>query len=118
MTVFPNDLPEISLGREIDFGIDLLLDTNPIYFPPDRMALAKLKELKSQLKDLVNKGFIRPSISPWSVAVLFVKKKDGSLRICIDYFQFNKVTINNMYPLHWINDLFLSNPRGKLHFKD
>lgn len=70
------------------------------------MALAKLKELKEQLQDLINKGFIHPSVSPWGAPVLFVKKKDGSLKLCIDYRQLNKVTIKNKYPLPRIDDLF------------
>ena len=65
-----------------------------------------MKELKAQLKDLLDKVFIRPSISPWGAPVLFVKKKDGSLRLCIDYHQLNKVTIKNKYPLPRIDDLF------------
>ena len=70
------------------------------------MAPAELKELKEQLKYLLDKGFIKPSISPWGAPVLFVKKKYGSLRICIDYRQLNKVTIKNKYPLPRIDDLF------------
>ena len=76
---FLDDLPGVPLEREIDFGIDLLPDTPPIYIPPHRMAPAELKELKEQLKDLLEKGFIRPSISPWCAPVLFVRKKDGTL---------------------------------------
>ena len=71
-----------------------------------QMAPAELKELKRQLKDLLNKGFIRPCISPWGVPVLFVNKKDGSLRMCIDYRHLNKVTVKNKYPLPQIDDLF------------
>ena len=82
---FPEDLPKVPLEREIDFGIDLLLDTQPISIPPYRIALAELKELKDNLKDLLDKGFIRPSISPWGAPMLFVRKKAGSLRMCIDY---------------------------------
>ena len=80
--------------------------TWPIFIPPYRMALAELKELKEQLQDLLSKGFIRPSVSPWGVPVLFVKKKDGSMRMCIDYRQLNKVTIRNKYPIPRIDDLF------------
>ena len=76
--VFPQDLLRVPPEREIDFGIDILLDTQPISIPPYKMALAELKKLKEQLKDLIDKGFIRPSISPWGAPVLFVKKKDGS----------------------------------------
>ena len=104
--VFPNDLPGFSLDREIDFGIDLLPDTSPISIPSYRMTPAKLKELKAQLKDLLDKGFIRPSMSPWRAPVLFVKKKDEYLRMCIDYRQLNKFTIKNKYPLPRIDDLF------------
>ena len=70
------------------------------------MAPAELKELKDQLKDLLDKGFIRPSISLWGTPVLFLYKKDGSLRMCIDYHQHNKVTVKNRYPLPSIDDLF------------
>ncbi|KAH0689166.1 hypothetical protein KY289_016524 [Solanum tuberosum] len=88
--VFPEDLPEVSPNIEIDFGIDLLPDTQPISIPPYKIAPPELKELKEQVKDLLDKGFIRPSISPCGVPVLFGKKKDGSLRMCIDYRQLNK----------------------------
>ncbi|WMV45866.1 hypothetical protein MTR67_039251 [Solanum verrucosum] len=91
--VFPDDLPDIPLKREIDFRIDLLPDTQPFSIPSYHMALTELKELKEQLKDLLDKGFIRPSISPWGAPVLFVRKKDGSLRMCFDYCQLNKVTM-------------------------
>ena len=70
------------------------------------MALVELKELKTQLQDLVDKGFIRPSVSPWGAPVCFVRKKDGTMRFCIDYWQLNKVTIKNKYPLPRIDDLF------------
>ena len=73
---------------------------------PYRMAPVELKELNDQLKELLDKGFIRPCISPWGAPVLFVKKKDGSLRLCIDYRQLNKVTTKNKYPLPKIDDLF------------
>ena len=69
------------------------------------MAPMELKELKTQLQDLVDKGFIRPSVSPWSAPVLFLKKKNGTMRFCIDYRQLNKVTIKNKYPLPRIDDL-------------
>lgn len=70
------------------------------------MAPAEMKELKEQLQDLLSKGFIRPSVSPWGAPVLFVKKKDGSMRMCIDYRQLNKVTIRNKYLIPRIDDLF------------
>ena len=106
LDVFSEDLPGIPPERKIEFGIDLLPDIQPISIPPYCMAPAELKELKEQLKDLLEKGFIRPSISPWGAPVLFVRKKDGSLRMCIDYRQLNKVTIKNRYPLPRIDDLF------------
>ncbi|KAH0665011.1 hypothetical protein KY285_026217 [Solanum tuberosum] len=95
--VFLDNLPGVPPEREINFGIDLLLDTQPISIPPYRMAPAELKELKEQLKDLLDKGFIRPSISPWGAPVLFVKKKDGSLRMCIDYSHFSKIDLRSGY---------------------
>ena len=77
LEVFPNDLPCISSKWEIDFGIDFLPDTNPISIPPYRMAPAEMKELNVQLKDLLDKGVIKPSISPWGDPFLFLKKKMG-----------------------------------------
>ncbi|XP_070003090.1 uncharacterized protein [Nicotiana sylvestris] len=106
LEVFPDELPGIPPDREIDFGIDVLPDMQPISIPPYRMAPAELRELKEKLKDLLEKGFICPSVSPWGAPVLFVRKKDGSLRMCIDYRQLNKVTIKNKYPLPRIDDLF------------
>ena len=82
--VFPDNFSGVPPPRDIDFGIDLEPDTKPISIPPYRIAQAELKELKLQLKDLTDKGFIQPSISPWGAPVLFVKKKDGTLRMCID----------------------------------
>ena len=104
--VFPDYLPGLPPEQEIDFPIDLVPGTVPISLPPYRMAPAELKELKTQLQELVDRGFIRPSISPWGASVLFGKKKDDTWRLCIDYRQLNKVTIRNRYPLPQINDLF------------
>ncbi|KAH0700890.1 hypothetical protein KY284_015105 [Solanum tuberosum] len=104
--VFPEDLPGLPPEREVEFGIDVISDTQSISIPPNRMAPAELWELKEQLKDLLEKRFIRPSMSPWGAPVLFVHKKDGSLRMCIDYRQLNTVTIKNKYPLPRIDDLF------------
>ena len=81
--VFPEDLPRVLSKMEINFGIDLLPDTQPIYIPPYRIAPAELMEFKEQLKDLLETGLIRPSISPWGAPVLFIKKKDGSLKMCM-----------------------------------
>ena len=104
--VFPEELPGLPPEREFELCIDLVPGTTPISIPPYRIAPAELKELKTQLEDLVEKGFIRPSMSPWGAPVLFVKKKDGTLRLCIDYRQLNRVTIKNKYPLPRIDDLF------------
>ena len=104
--VFPDELPGLPPAREIEFEIELMPGTRPISIPPYRMAPAELKELKEQLQELVEKGFIRQSTSPWGAPVLFVRKKDGSLRLCIDYRQLNKVTTKNKYPLPRIDDLF------------
>ena len=104
--VFPDDISGLPPDREVEFTIDLIPGTEPISIPPYRMAPAELRELKAQLEELLSKGFIRPSISPWGAPVLFVKKKDGSLRLCIDYRQLNRVTIRNQYPLLRIDELF------------
>ncbi|GAA0187596.1 hypothetical protein LIER_34883 [Lithospermum erythrorhizon] len=104
--VFPEELPGIPPEREVEFKIDLIPGTSPISMAPYRMDPAKLKELKTQLQELLDKGFIRPIISPWGTPMLFVKKKYGTLRLSIDYRQLNKVTIQNRYPLPRIDDLF------------
>jgi hypothetical protein len=95
-------LPE----REVEFYIDLTPGTVPIAKRPYRMALTELAELKLQIAELQQKGYIRPSSSPWGAPVLFVTKKDGSIRMCIDYRSLNEVTIKNKYPLPQIDDLF------------
>ncbi|KAJ4792483.1 polyprotein [Rhynchospora pubera] len=104
--VFPEDISGMPPHREIEFGIELMPGTTPISKAPYRMAPAELKELKVQLEELLEKGFIRPSASPWGAPVMFVKKKDGTLRLCIDYRELNKVTVKNRYPLPRIDDLF------------
>ena len=106
LDVFPDDLPGLAPDREIEFNIDLLPGTNPISIAPYRMAPTELKELKEQLQELLDKGFIRPISSPWGASVLFLKKNDGTMRRCIDYRQFNKLTIKNRYPFPRIDDLF------------
>ncbi|KAM2100091.1 hypothetical protein ACFX1T_027280 [Malus domestica] len=97
--VFLEDLPGLLPVREIEFTIDLLLGTDLISLPPYRMTPVKLRELKIQLQELVDKCYIQPSMSPWGAHVLFVKKNDGSMRLCIDYRQLNRVTVKNRYPL-------------------
>ncbi|KAA3487561.1 DNA/RNA polymerases superfamily protein [Gossypium australe] len=104
--VFPEELPGLPPTREVEFGIELLLGTTPISIAPYRMAPIELKELKSQLQELTGKRFARLSFSPWGAPVLFVKKKGGTMRMCIDYRQLNKVTIKNKYPFPRIDDLF------------
>ncbi|XP_062170374.1 uncharacterized protein LOC133876106 [Alnus glutinosa] len=90
---YPDVFAEVTTGlppdREIEFAIDLMPRTQPIHKAPYRMAPSELKELKKQLEDLLDRGFIRPSVSPWGAPVLFVRKKDGSLRLCIDYRELN-----------------------------
>ncbi|NBJ65466.1 hypothetical protein D5266_09835, partial [bacterium c-19] len=103
---FLDDLPGLPPDREIEFVIDTYPEALPVSKNPYRMAPIELKELKVQLQELVDKGFIRSSSSPWGAPVLFVKKKDGSLRMCIDYRELNKLTIKNKYPLPRIDDLF------------
>ena len=96
---FPNVFPEerlgLPLGQEIEIEIELLPRTTPISKVPYQIAPIELKELKQQLQELLDKKFICPSYSPWGTPVLFVKKKDGSMRMCIDYCELNKVTIKN-----------------------
>ena len=104
--VIPEELPGIPLEREVDLSIEIVLGTTPVSRAPYRMAPVELKELKVQLQELLDKGFVRLSVSPWGATVLFVKKKDGTLRMCIDYRQINKVTVKNKYPLPRIEDLF------------
>nr|GEU89577.1 uncharacterized mitochondrial protein AtMg00810-like [Tanacetum cinerariifolium] len=90
----------------VEFQIDLIPGASPIARAPYRLASSEMKELSDKLKELSEKGFIRPSSSPWGEPVLFVKKKDGSFRMCIDYRELNKLTVKNRYPLPWIDDLF------------
>ncbi|KAK2427510.1 hypothetical protein QL285_026084 [Trifolium repens] len=103
--VFPSEIPAFPPCREVEFFIDLQPGTGPISESAYRMAPAELVELKSQIEDLLDKGFIRPSVSPWGAPVLLVKKKDGKSRLCVDYRKLNKVTIKNRYPLPRIDDL-------------
>nr|GFA96119.1 putative reverse transcriptase domain-containing protein [Tanacetum cinerariifolium] len=113
--VFPDELLGIPPVRKVEFSIELIPEAEPISKAPYRMAPIELKELKDQLQELLERGFIRSSVSPWGAPVLFVKKKDGSMRLCIDYRELNKITIRNRYPLPRIDDL-LYQLHGAMHF--
>ncbi|XP_035830815.1 uncharacterized protein LOC118480199, partial [Helianthus annuus] len=104
--VFPEDLPGLPPHRQVEFQIELAPGAAPIARAPYRLAPTELEELSKQLQELLEKGFIRPSSSPWGAPVLFVKKKDGTFRMCIGYRELNKVTVKNRYPLPRIDDLF------------
>jgi hypothetical protein len=92
--------------REIEFVIELVPGTAPIFKRPYRMAANQLAELKEQLQELLDKGYICPGASPWEAHVIFVPKKDGTKRMCVDYRSLNEVTVKNKYPLPRIDDLF------------
>ncbi|GKE60472.1 putative reverse transcriptase domain-containing protein [Tanacetum coccineum] len=104
--VFPEDLPGLPPTRQVEFQIDLIPGAAPVARAPYRLAPSEMKELSEQLKELSDKGFIRPSSSPWGAPVLFVKKKDKSFWMCIDYRELNKLTVKSRYPLPRIDDLF------------
>nr|GEV57287.1 putative reverse transcriptase domain-containing protein [Tanacetum cinerariifolium] len=104
--VIPEDLPGLPPTRQVEFQINLIPGDAPVARAPYRLAPSEMKELSDQLQELSDKGFIRPSSSPWGAPVLFVKKKDGSFRMCIDYRELNKLTVKNRYLLSRINDLF------------
>ncbi|XP_074327983.1 uncharacterized protein LOC141665898 [Apium graveolens] len=104
--VFPDELPGLPPHREVEFTIELVTGAEPISKAPYLMAPIELQELNEQLQELLDRGCIRPNVSPWGASVLFVKKKDGSMRLCVDYMELNKVTIRNRYPLPRIDDLF------------
>nr|GEX64947.1 putative reverse transcriptase domain-containing protein [Tanacetum cinerariifolium] len=99
-------LAGLPLTRQVVFQIDLIPGAAPVARAPYRLAPPEMKELSKQLKELSDKGFISPTSSPWGAPVLFVKKKDGSFRMCIDYQELNKLTVKNRYPLSRIDDLF------------
>jgi hypothetical protein len=100
------EVPGLPPKRDIDFCINLMPGATPVLKTPYRMSTLELSELLMHLEELLNKGYICPSVSPWGALVLFVKKKDGTLILCIDFRQLNKVTIKNKYPLPMIDDLF------------
>ena len=104
--VFPDEIPGLPPKWDIDLTIELVPGAAPVSKAPYRMSTPEMLELKMQLQELLEKKYIRPSVSPWGALVQFVKKKDGTLRLCIDYRQLNKVTVKNKYPLPRIDDLF------------
>ena len=115
--VISDKLSGLTPQRDVDFTIELHLGTSPISMTPHRMALTELQELKVQFQELLDKGFIRPSTSPWGAPILFSKKKDKTLRLCIDYRQLYRVTIKNRYPLPRIDDLFDQLRRARVFSK-
>ncbi|GJS53017.1 putative reverse transcriptase domain-containing protein [Tanacetum coccineum] len=117
LKVFPKDLPGLPPVRQVEFQIDLILGATPITRAPYSLAPSKMQELSNQLRELADRGFIRPSTSPSGALVLFVKKKDGSFRICIDYRELNKLTVKNRYPLPRIDDLFDQLQGSSVHSK-
>jgi hypothetical protein len=104
--VFPKDLPGMPPERKVEFAIELLPGTVPIFKRAYRISGPELVELKKQIDEFSEKGYIRPSTLPWAAPILFVEKKDGTKRMCIDYRALNEVTIKNKYPLPRIEDLF------------
>jgi hypothetical protein len=114
---FPDDLPGMPPERDIEFKIELQPGTAPIAKSPYRMTRDELVELNIQLNDLLDKGYIRPSSSPWDCPTLFMKKKDEALRLCVDYRPLNAVTIKNKYPLARIDILFDQLVGAQVFFK-
>nr|GEY76583.1 putative reverse transcriptase domain-containing protein [Tanacetum cinerariifolium] len=114
---FPKDLPGLPPARQVEFQIDLVPGAAPVARAPYRLAQAKMQELSTQLQELSDRGFIRPSSLPWGAPVLFVKKKDGSFWMCIDYHELNKLTVKNRYPLSRIDDLFDQLQRSRVYSK-
>ena len=104
--VFPSEIPGLPPPRAVDLTIDLVPGTSPISKAPYRMAPRETVEFKVQLQELLDMGYIRPSVSPWGAPVLFVKKKDGTFRLCVDYRELNRATVKNKYLLPRIDDLF------------
>jgi hypothetical protein len=104
--VFPEELPGMPPDRDIEFVIELKHGTAPIYKTTVRMTTPELAELKEHIREFLEKGFIHPSSSPWGAPVIFVPKKDGTQRLCVDYRALNEVTVKNKYPLPRIDDLF------------
>ena len=103
---FLDELPGLPPYRDVDFIIELHPSTSPISMTPHRMMPTELQEVKVQLQELLDRGFIRPSTSPWGAPVMFSKNRGKTLQLCIDYRQLNRATIKNRYPLPWIDNLF------------
>jgi hypothetical protein len=99
LDVFPDDLPGMPPNRVIEFKIELQLGTAPVYKRPYPMTQNEMVELKTQLQELLDKGYIRPSRSPWDCPAIFVSKNDKTQRLCVDYRSLNAVTMKNKYPL-------------------
>jgi hypothetical protein len=114
--VFLEELPGMPPDCEIEFVIEVVPGTAPIFKRPYRMAANQLAKLKEQLQELLDKRYIRPSASPWGAPIIFVPKKDGTQRMCVDYRSLNEVTIKNKYPLPRIDDLF-DQLKGLVFFK-
>nr|GEV55603.1 putative reverse transcriptase domain-containing protein [Tanacetum cinerariifolium] len=106
LEVFPEDIPGLPPVRQVEFLINLIPGATPVARARYRFAPSEMQKLSNQLQELANRGFIRSSTSPWGAHVLFVKKKDRSFRMCIDYWELNKLTVKNCYPLPKIDDLF------------
>jgi hypothetical protein len=104
--MFEELLVELPPRRRVDYVIEMMLGVTPLAKAPYRMSHEELKELKVQLEEFLAKGYIKPNKSPYGALVLFIHKKDGTLRMCVDYRALNKVTVKNQYPLPRINDLF------------
>jgi len=100
------EIPGFTPKRDINFSINMMSGATPISKTPYRMSALELKELQIQLEEILKKGYIHPSVSPWGAPVLFVKKKDGTLKLCIDFIKLNKVTMKNKYYFPRIDDLF------------
>ena len=117
LDIFLDELPGLPPDRDIEFKIKLIPGTVPISRRPYRMPPNELAELKIQLQELLEKGFIHPSLSPWGCPAIFVKKKDKSLRMCMDYRPLNAITIKNKYPLPRIDILFDQLAKAKVFSK-
>jgi hypothetical protein len=113
--VFPKELLGLPPQRDLEFTIDLKHGTEPIMRMPYRMSMPKLQELKMQLKELLDLGIIHPSVSLWGVPIIFVRKKDGLWRLCIEYHQLKKAMIKNQYPLPRTDDFF-DKMKGEMMF--